>query len=195
MVASLLAGATISNYYFPNQKRVTLYKLQPPQYVAESAGVVRNVPVEDIPVPKLRVLKPTEKQKAKIEKKIGGELPKDREILDVVEIKPLPYGGYGVIGLTPPTQDGEGSQKVDIKIYGRKPPFFEWTPERIASLYGGTSGEFGGTGSNTSGLIANLELQQNLLRTGPAIWGFKAGVFITPSESRYYAMFGASVKF
>lgn len=190
LLAGLILGATIYSWYAPDPKAVTIIRVVPKPYKAPESPISKGV-VREIAPREIAILKPTSKQLEAIEKKLGGSIPAG-DLLGVHDIKPLPYGGRVVTTLPPPnTQEGsEGG--VSVTVYPNKPPFFEWDFTRTAGLYTGLAWD-SKVGGVQNALL--LEVTQDLFRTGPAIWGTRAGTLQLPSGSVSYVMVGAKVKF
>jgi len=164
-------------------KTQTLYRIVDRPYRA-SGELLKGVDTKDVVVP---AFEPTARQKAKIEKKIGGELPKGKVIAGG-RVGKLRYGGYAIAALPPIGEDGEQSP-AEITIYPAKPPVFEsLLREREVGVYVGFGKDLQRAYS--------LEFRQGLFRVGPLNFEAKLGVTQTPALSTdYYALVGAKVRF
>ena len=189
LVGAALAfgGLSLWNWYHPAKDR-TMFRVVQAHYRAPESRLegLRGIDKVTVPVPALAVLKPSQKAVEKLEKKLGGELPKGQEILSIKEIDVLPHGGRGVISLE---VDSEGVGHTNLTIYPKKKPLFEFTLGRSIGVYGGVG--FGHLG----GQVWNVEFEQGLFRLGPAEVGAKVGLFVTPLGSDGYVMVGGRVRF
>jgi len=135
----------------------TMYRYIAPirPYVAPQAREISNVDSTPVCVETIEY-KPTEKQKKEIEKKIGGDLVSGR-LLNLVDIKKLPYGGKGVISTPDPTEENPNPQTT-LTVYPNKQPLFELGGLREFSV-----------GVNPLDTERwDVELSQDLFRVGPA---------------------------
>lgn len=178
-------GLQVFNWYHPPKRAIAYRVTQNRPYEATRSRLETRIPgVTTEVVPKeIVVLKPTERAKAKIEKKLDGKLPVG-PILGIREIKDLPHGGRAVISLEPDASSG-GDRAV-LTIYPRKPTFFEWTLDRSLGVWGGYG---------LGGQVWNLEFEQHLFRVGPAELSARAGVLASPLDTDAYVMVGASIRF
>ena len=182
-------GLQAWQWYHPS-KRLTAWRIQPTPYRAVDASLVRDIPEGLIPLPPGGIvgLKPSKREVQKLEKKLGGEIPKAGPILAVVEVEKLPDGGRAVVTLEPVPEAPDTSRAV-VTIFPRKKKFFELEIERsVGGYYGQGLGRL-------DGRFFALDFEQSVLRTGPVVWGFKAGTFLLPEGTFSYVMVGGRVRF
>lgn len=149
------AGLNIYNWY-SGPKYQTLYKMVPAPYTALQSPIIQKVKEQATCVPTI-VYKPTSSQTEAIEKKIGGAIPEGL-LLNLSDIKPLPYGGHAATTVPEATADNPNPKAV-LTIFPNARPFFEWGKERSVDL-----------GIDVLNLNHfSLDLKQDLFRTGPAI--------------------------
>lgn len=170
-----LVALQVAQYYFP-PKLPTI--VQAP-YVAPESPLIEKL---DIPkgevTAKIETLEPTPKQRAKLEKKIGGKLPTG-PLLSANEIRELCQGGTLVVSLEPPPSGVEGSDlsRIRVDVFPNKRPFFALALSREVSVAYGR--EFGGQ----LGSYVRAEFQQNLFYAGPGLVYVKAGGQLGLDES------------
>lgn len=164
----------------------TFYRIVERPYRADQ-GILDGVDTKMVQVP---VYAPSERQRAKIEKKVGADLPPG-EIVAVGSTKGLPYGA-NLIAYLPPVRIGEDGSvtqpPVEILVVPKKQPLFaSLVREREVGAYVGF-----GKGLQTA---YSLEYRQGLFRVGPLSLEGKAGVIHTPALTDYYVMVGGKVRF
>ena len=184
------AGLQVWQWYHPSPLRTLARPVQPP-YDAADARLSRAIDKVVIPSPPegIVALRPTQKQRDKIQKKVGGELPSG-DILAIKDIGRLPDGATAVVTLSPDLEHG-GAAAAHVRIYPKKSPFFQWTLERSIGAYWGQG--FGD--QRLSGRLLSVEFTQSLFRTGPLKWEAKAGTMLTPYGNFEYIMVGAKATF
>lgn len=166
----------------------TLYRVVERPYRADQ-GILKGVDTTTVEVP---VYRPSERQRATIEKKVGGDLPTG-EIVALGAVKRLPYGANILAYLPPPVigEDGVVRQPaVELMVYPKKQPLFEsLIREREVGVYWGV----GGKGLQTAW---GLEYRQGLARIGPIILEGRAGLLHFPAlGTDHYIMVGGKVRF
>ena len=191
VVLAVLVALQVQQWYFPPKGR-TLYKVVNLPYVAPESPVIDEVGLGRVvlpPLPLEGLQEPTEHQKKKIEKEIGGKLPSG-PLLSVREIQELCRGGKLVLTLEPvDVTEPEGAQRVVPTIFPNEVPFFEWTLQREFSVaYGQSFGNFAGS-------FVHLDLRQSLARTGPVEWFVAGGAFVGAGWSNAYVEAGGKVTF
>jgi len=186
-VAIAFAGLTAWNWYHPS-KILTAIRVAPTKpYDAPQSRLERNLEAVVVPT-EIVTLRPTQKQRKKIEGKLDAPLPdtNGKALLGLKDIEPLPYGGTGILVLEP---QPDGTSAAVLRIYPSKPPFFEFTPERsLGAYYGVGFGQLGGR-------VWNIEFEQHLFRLGPAEFSARAGVLSSQIATDGYVMVGAKATF
>jgi len=186
--AVVFLGLQVIQWYFPF-KDVTAWRVARTPYNAPESSLTRGIEKVVLPTPPggIVALKPTSKESAKLEKKLGGKLPTG-PLLSVTEIKDLCSGGRVVVSLEP-AANPEAPVGVVVTVYPNKARLFEWRLQRSLGLYYGQGiGELKGS-------VVNIEFTQDLFRVGPAITSAKAGAFLTPYGNFEYVAIGAKITF
>ena len=110
--------------WFKPSPGITLYRVVQAPYRADQ-NILAGVDTSNVVVPAYR---PTERQKAKIEDKIGTPLPKG-DTLAIGSAKKLPYGANLIAYLPPPVIGEDGSvvtqPPVEILVVPKPAPLFE----------------------------------------------------------------------
>ena len=178
-LAIAILGFNVYAWYFPPKER-TFYRVQATPY--EATRIYRDIQTHLASL-NVEVLDPTPKERKKIEKKLGGELPPG-DILSIVEIEPLQFGGEGVVTAV----EVDGKSEIRVKIYPNKQPFFEFINTREITA---------GYGVSQEGTAYLARFSHTLFRTGPVRWAYEVGTLgsgvAIPVQS--YAVVTASIRF
>lgn len=142
--------------------------------------------VEGSPTPKeIVVLRPSQREIEAIQEAIGGPLPSE-DLLGIVEVGKLPYGGKVIETITPVFSDKYGKivDKTTLTVYPNKRPFYEWIGKGELGLY---------SGYLENERVYNFEFSEDVLRLGPIILTGKTGIMWGDINSNKYILVGIKV--
>lgn len=190
LLFAYIAALQVINWYTPPET-VTIYRTRKPPYVAPEIKIMEKVP-KGTTKAEIVVYKPTSRDLEAIQREVKAVVP-EGDLAGVKKIDKLPYGGYLINTISPPVIDpntGEEMPRTIVSTIVPKPPkFFEFTRERSIGVYAGMDIN----GNN----IFNIEIEQELFRTGSFTWGAKAGVMYEVSEDNTnpYVLIGGRFTF
>lgn len=179
-LALMIGGATLWSWFRPPISR-TIYRQAAPIYIAGPTKIVEKIKTVEKKIP-VTVYVPTPAQA----EKLGLKEPSGN-LLAVVEINPAPYGATATV-MIPNAVPENPFPKAVVTVEENKQPFIEWLGTREASAWYGYDAN--------AKKVWSAELEQDLWRTGPAVWKVRAGVMgDSLAGTRAYGLVGVGVKF
>lgn len=179
-LALMIGGAALWSWFFPPDSR-TIYRQAAPIYIAGPTKIVEKIKTVEKRIP-VTVYVPTPAQT----EKLGLKEPSGN-LIAVVETKPNDNGAVVSVVVPEPTPENPFPKAV-VTVTENEQDFFEWLGTREASAWYGYDAN--------AQKVWSAELEQNLWRTGPAVWKVRVGVMGDGlAGTRGYGLVGVGIRF